>query len=56
MLMSNKELAVKLYSAYLNGLGNMNSNSAVKGELSMPSDKEIIESVKYLTKELAAFD
>ncbi len=49
--MSNKELAVQLYSAYLNAVAQMLSNPSIQNPSLLPFEK-LPDKIEWLTKEL----
>ncbi|WFR55389.1 hypothetical protein QA584_17460 [Anaerocolumna sp. AGMB13025] len=50
---TNKELAIELYSAYLQCSGAFSSNPNNTGIVKIPSNDEMAEQVADLTKKLA---
>ena len=53
--MSNKELAVQLYAAYLEAVGAMLSNPSVR-EPKLPPLESIPEKIRWLKEELDKLD
>lgn len=54
--MSNKELAVQLYSAMLQFSGSIASNPNFTGTARIPSFDEAVEKIKLLTEKLSSIE
>lgn len=54
--MTNKELAVQLYSAMLQSLATMTSSPNFTGSVKTPSYDDALEQIKYLTEKLSQIE
>jgi hypothetical protein len=50
---TNKELAIELYSAYLQCFGTLSSNPNTNGIVRAPNNDEMTEQIADLTKKLS---